>query len=156
LITYVIPDEEQNVDEMDETLSKLIALRETPLFERLPSDVLFVVATEAEWQKMSAGEVIFSAGDLPDGLYVVTSGQVSLSTKGKPLSWHSEFDVFGEFEIINNSPRLSTATAAVDGTMLHIDQITFDDIINEFPDVLRAITSKVIRCLQEKQAEDDF
>lgn len=133
---------------VDDTISKLVALREVSLFEKLSSDVLFVVAKEAEWRKVAPGEIIFAEGDVSDGLYIVVNGNVCVTAKGRELSRLKDFDFFGEVGLIDNSPRLATATAESSGLLLHIDQITFDDLINEFPDVLRTITITIISYLQ--------
>lgn len=133
---------------VDDTISKLVALREVTLFEKLSADVLYTVAEEAEWQKMTQGEIVFAEGDPSDGLYIIVNGHVCVTAKGKELSRLKDFDFFGEIGLIDNSPRLATVTAESNGLLLHIDQITFDDLINEFPDVLRSIMSTIIRYLK--------
>lgn len=139
---------EQREESMDDTLKKLIALREVSLFEKLSADVLFVIAEEAEWCQMESGEQLFLEGDAPNGLYVIVNGIVCITAGNKELSRLKDGAFFGEISLIDNSPRLATATAETKGLLLHIDQITFDDLINEFPDVLRTITSKIIQYLQ--------
>lgn len=134
----------QKEELVDDTISKLVALREVSLFEKLSADVLFVVAREAEWRNMTSGEVLFAEGDAPDGLYIIVNGNVCVTAKGRELSRLKDFDFFGEVGLIDNCPRLATATAESNGLLLYIDQITFDDLINEFPDVLRSITITII------------
>lgn len=133
---------------VDDTITKLVALRKASLFEKLSADVLFIVAKEAEWRKMAHGEILFAEGDIPDGLYIIVNGHVCVTAKGREISRLKDFDYFGEIGLIDNSPRLATATAESSGLLLHIDQITFDDLINEFPDILRTITITIIGYLQ--------
>lgn len=140
--------QEDNIMESD--IQKLIILRSVKLFEKLPSEVLFVMAQEASLRDMSYGEVLFEEGAASNELYIVAAGEVNIVSKGKITATLKEHDFFGEIGIINNSPRLATAIAAADGMLLTLDRITMNDIVNEFPDVLRAITRVVIGYLQKR------
>lgn len=59
-------------------------------------------------------------------------------------------DFFGEVSLIDEAPRLASALALSDGLLLWIDTITFQDLINEFPEVLHAIISEVIEYMRQE------
>lgn len=136
----------------DEVISKLMILRDVRLFEKLSNEVLYVVASEASWREMVQDEILFSQGDEPDGLYIVASGEVQISSGAQALAVVSEYGFFGEVGLLNNTPRLATATVAQDGMLLVIDSMTFNDLTNDFPEVLRSITNVVIEYLQQMLA----
>lgn len=138
---------------MNDTIHKLVVLREVKLFEKLTGDILYTIAEEAQWREVARGEVIFSEGDPPDGLYIVASGTVLISAKGKTLAELKEYGFFGEAGVINDTPRLATAVALTEGTLIYIDQATCDDMINEFPEILKAITTALISYLQKNSAQ---
>ena len=135
---------------MDDTMDKLVVLREITLFEKLPADVLFVVAEEARWKEMAKGEILFSEGDAPDGLYIVASGLVAIKSKGNTLSLLGENSFFGEIGLINGAPRMGDAICEEEGSLLFLDQTTFNDLTYEFPEVLRSVACTIISYLHKK------
>lgn len=133
---------------MDDITSKLLILREVKLFAELPGELLYAVAKEIQWRQVFDGELLFREGDAPDGLYVIASGTVAIERGDSLLTTLHQHDFFGEVGVINNSPRLATAVAHSDGALLFIDTATFDALSQDFPQVLRAVTSVVITYLQ--------
>lgn len=136
----------------EKDVQKLIILREIKLFEKLPSEVLHVMAREASFREIFHGEVLFEEGSPANELFIIVSGEVTIISKSKTTTQLKENDFFGEIGILNNSPRLATAVVASDGKLLVLDQATMDHIIDEFPDVLRVIMRMVISYLQAQPA----
>lgn len=72
----------------------------------------------------AAGEVIFRDGDPGDALYVVEKGQVRI-WKGAPdaptpIGLVDEGGVFGEMAIFDKQPRMASASAAVESTIMRM------------------------------------
>ncbi len=66
--------------------------------------------------RFKAGDVIFTAGDPGDGLYIVESGCVQISAvvgdgQSRTLALIGPGDFFGEMAVIDDAPRSATATA---------------------------------------------
>lgn len=101
----------------------------------------------------SAGDVIFSMGDIPNGMYVVKSGSVTIDLKGDVLEVIREGGIFGEMALVDNSPRSATAIANSDCELLLVDQEGFQKHVHSTPyfglQVLR-ITVHRLRTLMEK------
>lgn len=101
------------------------------LFELLDEDELAQLASVIDSEKLSAGEVVFRAGDLGECLYIVNYGEVELwvkDTAGQKivLKVAGEDDLFGEISMLDNRPRSATATALTDTELFALDR---DDLL---------------------------
>jgi signal transduction histidine kinase len=94
--------------------------------DRLSAD-LRALAPAAKARAFSAGQVIFSTGDVGDGCYIVTSGHVQISAvvgagESRVLATIGPGDFFGEMAVIDDAPRSATATAATATRTLFIER----------------------------------
>ena len=104
----------------------------------------------------SAGDRIFSQGDLGAEMYIVLEGEVHLvkTIRGEPLvlSKLEKGDFFGEMAVIESAARTSDAVAHADTRLLAINAARFDDMLRKNPEIaLRMIRKYAIR-LQEANA----
>lgn len=131
-------------------------LRSTDLFKHLSGEVLLVIAEEMKTLDMIAGQTIFSQGDLPDGMYVIYSGQVSIIRNNQILVNLEESDVFGELALIDDSPRSATALVKKDGVVFFLEKEAFDRITADLPEVLYNVVHLVMRYLRSYMKEDEI
>jgi len=137
-------------------------LSEVELFQLLDETELAELALVIDSHSVSAGDVIFHAGDLGDALYIVRSGEVELYVKDTTgqkivLTSIARNELFGELSMLDSRPRSATARALVDSELLLLDR---DDLLLLFkkqPDsalnMLAAMSSmlrKVDRLLQTR------
>ena len=85
-----------------------------------------------------AGEVIFAAGDVGDGLYVIETGRVQISAvvnRGdpRPLASIGTGDFFGEMAVVDDAPRSATAVAETDATAFFISRAEMMQMLNRHP-----------------------
>ena len=78
-----------------------------------------------------AGEMVFSQGDLGDGLYVVASGSISIFQQEKDETHLKLTEIragafFGEMALLDDSPRTASAVAAEDSELLILSR---DDLL---------------------------
>ncbi|MBM3836818.1 MAG: cyclic nucleotide-binding domain-containing protein [Verrucomicrobia bacterium] len=97
----------------------MAALETSRLFGGLTESELRVLKEAVRTPSFAPGKVIFTEGDIGDGLYVVRSGSVLISAfvneaERRPLSHVGEGDFFGEMAVVDNEPRSATATAEVE------------------------------------------
>jgi len=81
----------------------------------------------------AAGEVIFTAGDAGDYMYVVRSGTVEIERDGKVIETLSGGGIFGEMALIDGSPRSATAMAKTDAEVSPINERSFLFLVHETP-----------------------
>jgi NTE family protein len=86
------------------------------------------LAQEGEAVNILAGEHIYSAGERADALYIVRSGRVDLKLKGVCISSLGRGDVFGEAEVLAESPRSVSAVARRDSLLMRIQRSSIMEI----------------------------
>ncbi len=106
-------------------------LAEVELFELLDETELGELAAVIDYKSVSAGEVIFHAGDLGDALYIVKSGEVELFVKDTTgqkivLTVAEKNDLFGELSMLDSRPRSATSAALTDCELFLLDR---DDLL---------------------------
>lgn len=72
---------------------------------------LELFATESEPRVCEAGEVIFRAFDMGAEMYVVLEGEVELAIGENVIETLGPGEPFGEMALIDQAPRVATATA---------------------------------------------
>ena len=128
-------------------IQKVIVLRNSKIFEELTAETLLAIAEELEERDISEGEVIYNEGDPSDYLYIVVSGEVSLSHKQNLVLTYKEKDFFGLIALLDDSPYMATATAASSGLLLSLDKVAFNRITDDLPEVIIAVNQILIHYL---------
>ena len=97
----------------------------------------------------NAGEIIFSAGDKGDNMYVIRSGEVEVERDGKIVETLSAGGIFGEMALIDGSPRAATARAKTACEVAPITEKSFLFLVHETPyfaiAVMRALADRLRR-----------
>ena len=70
-----------------------------------------LLAMESDPRVCEAGEVIFREYDMGAEMYVVLEGEVELTIGGTPVETVGAGQPFGEMALIDQAPRVATATA---------------------------------------------
>ena len=94
---------------------------------------LELFATESEPRTVEAGEIIFSAFDMGAEMYVVLEGQVDLTIGATLVESLGPGDLFGEMSLIDQAPRVATATAKTDCKLAVIPERRFLFMIQTAP-----------------------
>ncbi|MBI4657283.1 MAG: cyclic nucleotide-binding domain-containing protein [Verrucomicrobia bacterium] len=103
----------------------MVALESSRLFHGLSESELRVLNDAVQIQSFHGGKIIFTEGDLGDGMYLVRLGAVQISAfvnkdERRPLSRVEPGDFFGEMAVVDNEPRSATATAESDSEVYFI------------------------------------
>jgi uncharacterized membrane protein len=100
-------------------------LSEVELFSFLAADDRAALAELVDHASAEAGQVLFSAGDAGESLYVVVSGEVELAVKDYAgqkivLTVAQPSDVFGELSLLDAGTRTATAVALVPTELIEV------------------------------------
>ena len=81
----------------------------------------------------ASGEIIFSAGDVADNMFIIKQGEVEIRIGDTLVVTARPGEIFGEMALIDSSPRNATAIAGADCILIPIDQKRFNFMVQQTP-----------------------
>ena len=89
-------------------------------------------------EQYKAGSTIFREGDIESHFYIIESGEVHIVTEDKVgqkivVAKLRAGDSFGEFALIDNSPRTASALAKTDLSVMKISEQGYQTMMSELP-----------------------
>jgi CRP-like cAMP-binding protein len=113
-------------------------LEKVPTFAVLGRPALRILAIGAENRNMTAGEILFRAGDRADAGFVIMQGELNLRSIDHDISHHSTVarrgTLLGEFALFTETTRTVTAIALTPAALLRIPRTLFLKMLEGFPD----------------------
>jgi CRP/FNR family transcriptional activator FtrB len=123
-------------------------LRTVPGFAQLDSRVLEIVAADGDIAEIDQGEVLFLEGGLPESLYILMDGQVSLTGKSADAS-RTVIDILGpasSFVLANvlaDEPYLMGAETVANSLLVRLPAAPMRAVAAEQPAVAMAMMRAV-------------
>jgi CRP/FNR family transcriptional regulator, cyclic AMP receptor protein len=106
-----------------------------------------LAGNEAELLRVEAGKTIFREGDPGDAVYVVLDGRVELRVNGQLVETVEPGGVLGEMALIEQAPRVATATAKTTCDLQPISEARFMSMIQQTPhfalQIMKVIASRL-------------
>jgi CRP-like cAMP-binding protein len=103
----------------------------------------------------SSGSFIFQEGDPGTEMYIIQAGEVEIlkpyAGETRQLAVLEPGDFFGEMSLLEELPREVSARALTDYKLLKIDLTTFDQMIQENPEIAVRMLRKLSRRLREER-----
>jgi len=135
---YLLKKKREESSAILEKLSQIDLVRQLPPEEM--EDVLLCVQP----CRFAAGDIIFNQGDRGDALYFIDAGQVDIGVssdteKSRKIATLTTGHSFGEMALLTGDPRSATAMAATSVSLLKIDKIHFDELIDKSPNLRSAV-----------------
>lgn len=121
------------------------AVPKTPLFESLNPEERGALTREMELESHPEGSVIITEGDSGASMYIITTGEVKVYTRGTGktgdvyLANLGEGEFFGEVSVLTGKPRTATITAARPTELLRLDKDKLDNALSKFPGIRRVL-----------------
>jgi len=116
-------------------------LSQVPLFSALSRKELALVAKRAEDVVVPAGKALVSEGDTGNQFFVIMSGTVKLTRRGRKIATLGPGDSFGELALLDKHPRNATAVAETPVELVVIGQREFAGLIDAVPGFARKLLS---------------
>ncbi|MBC7818606.1 MAG: cyclic nucleotide-binding domain-containing protein, partial [Planctomycetaceae bacterium] len=134
-------------------------LKQLPFFADLSDDLLGQVVATGRTRMLSAGEVVFHKGDLPDGLYVLLDGKVRVFLTDEQgqhdveLAILSTGSLFGEMALLDGEPRSANVACVEPSRCLWLSRDEFLALLRSSSGLLESLLadlSRRVRGTQEK------
>jgi CRP-like cAMP-binding protein len=123
--------------------TKVEALKGAPLFEGLARKDLVALARVTEDLEVPEGTVLCKEGENGREFFVIVEGTVEIEAKGKRLASLGPGDFLGEIALLEQVPRMATATARTPVRMFVLTRESFKRLVQDNPTVER----KILRAL---------
>jgi zinc transporter ZupT len=120
-------------------------LAKSDLMRHLPAEQIEQILPCIQDRQLKAGEILFSAGDAGDALYIVGRGRVEVLADAGPEGHASAIAVlgeghaFGEMSLLSGEPRTATIRAVEDTNLLRIAKQTFEQLVATDPEMAEAV-----------------
>jgi CRP/FNR family transcriptional regulator, dissimilatory nitrate respiration regulator len=132
-------------------------LQAQPLFRALPAGTLARLAATATRRELRRGELLFSAGEKPTGMYVVVYGAIRLlaraGSRARLTGVVRAGRSLGEPVMFLDRPAPVNAVAADDSLVLHLPRTAIVDELARNPEfalqMLAALSARIERLVQE-------
>jgi cAMP-dependent protein kinase regulator len=118
---------------------------QSPMFEELNDAERAALIKEMDLESHDEGDVIISEGDPGAAMYIITSGEVKVFTRGTGKSGNvylaklGEGEFFGEVSVLTGKPRTATITASRPTELLRLDKEKLDTVLAKHPGIRRVL-----------------
>jgi CRP/FNR family cyclic AMP-dependent transcriptional regulator len=127
----------------------MIDLATVEIFAGCSARELEMIAAELEGVEMPAGAVLFEEGDPGDELFLIESGEVSITSGSEEhhvvLATLGAGACFGEMAVLTGAPRSATATCVSNVKLLRLQGQAYRhlaDIVPALPFALRRLMAE--------------
>ena len=102
---------------------------------------------ETDLKVLSAGDVLFRAGELSDDMYVLMTGSVEIIVHDRVMETAEVGAMLGEMALIDDAPHSATVIAKSDSSLFAVDRKRFNFLIQQTPNfalhVMRVIAGRL-------------
>ena len=125
------------------------------IYRKLLKQKLIELSSMFEKRRIKADSLLFEQGKNGHEAYLIASGRVKIfqTTEGKSviLAIRQAGELIGEMSLLDNAPRMAAACALDDCHLIVINQYNFNRILDEYPQISRAILADVVTRWRETE-----
>ena len=152
-----MPEPEPEPERVDTAVYEDV-LAQVPLFSSLDKRELHTLAAGCRERDYPAGAALMRQGDTGVGLFILTSGQATVSQttpdgQTRELGSLSKGDVVGEISLLDDQPRTATVIASEPTNALVIPVWDFRAALREAPEISIKLLSVLTRRLRAAEAQ---
>ena len=127
-------------------------LKTTELLAGASDDLLSQIGRRVAEVRRRAGETLFKEGESGDAAYLVVNGALSLEKDGVHLVSRQRGECVGEFSLIDDAPRSTSAIAETDVLLLRWEREDFREALSQSPEVAFGIFRVLLGKLRQDVA----
>jgi CRP/FNR family cyclic AMP-dependent transcriptional regulator len=126
-------------------------LKQVPLFVSLTKRDLAAIAAAGSEVSHPAGHRLLTEGENGDTGYVLLSGEVVVTRKGRKIATLGPGEILGELALLGQEPRTASVDCTADCTFLHLEGKSFLRLLEQSPN----LTHKLLQTLAGRVRELD-
>jgi CRP/FNR family cyclic AMP-dependent transcriptional regulator len=134
-------------------VSGAAAAREAPTFEPQLLAQFEAALARTAIVRYQAGQPIMREGQAGVYMYVVKSGQVMIAIRDKTVEIVNPGGTFGEMALVDQSPRVASATANVFSELLAVDRAALMEAVKAQPAFAMAMLRAVVERLRHMNSQ---
>ena len=125
------------------------ALAEAEFFDICDDEQRRMLAFAGDMRRFDADDVIYKAGDVPQGAFVLVSGTLRARPEGQghPYAISEPGSVVSAMALILAKPRPITVTAVTDCQMLFVPRHAFLKLVQQSPELAQRAVARIERDL---------
>lgn len=127
------------------TIQKVIFLQEIEIFKHTATEDLAHIAAITDEIKLEANQKLYSEGEMSDSMYIVVEGEIRLHANGTEITRARAKDAIGTWALLDDEPRVMTATTLVDSHLLRIDKDDFYDLLADHVQIAQGIFKTLVK-----------
>ena len=136
-------------------VERVAALHRVQMFAGIPGRVLAAVAEAAVEERASQGEVLMEEGAVEAHLYAVVEGRVKVHRGDRTLVELGPGATAGELAALVPAPRAASVTALEPTLVLRVDQLVFDELLVEWPELAHGVIEELVSRLRAGTEPDE-
>ena len=136
-------------------VERVAALHRVQMFAGIPGRVLAAVAEAAVEERASEGDVLMEEGAVEAHLYAIVEGRVRVHRAGRALGELGPGATVGELAVLAPAPRSASVTALEPTLVLRVDQLVFDELLVEWPELAHGVIEELVSRLRARTELDE-
>ena len=119
-------------------------LKDVEMFKEFDDETLSMIASRMNVVKRTKNETIFKKGDIGDAMYIIAEGSVKIHNNEHVFATLNSKQYFGEYSLIDQTPRSTSATTVRSTRLLVLKQDDFNNILELKPALWRKMMIPLI------------
>lgn len=126
----------------------VLLLRQVEMFKEFDDEALALLASRMKEVRRNKNEVLFKKGDPGNSMYIIVEGSVKIHNNEHVFATLNSKQYFGEYSLIDQTTRSTSATTARPSRFLILMQEDFDNIMASKPMLWRKLMIPTIKRLR--------
>jgi len=133
----------------EDTQKSVSLLQQVELFKDFDEETLNALAMNMQEVHYKKNELLFAQGSPGNSMYIIVEGSVKIHNSEHTFATLNSHQYFGEYSLIDESPRSTSATTLRGSTFLILSRDKFNNIVAPRPDLWKKMMITLLGRLRD-------